>query len=175
VLTKSAAECPDAPAYVEIEFDRGVPVKANGVHLPIVELVTSLETIAGGHGVGRSEHIYARDGAPVRDVYEAPAAVVLHAAHLALQDLVTPADLRRLTSDLAVRYADLVEHGQWFTSTRDAIDAFVKRVQERVTGVARLKLFKGECHVVGLKSLDATSGQPGSESAPAQHSVGAGQ
>jgi argininosuccinate synthase len=175
VLTKSAPEWPDAPAYVEIEFDRGLPVKANGVQMSMVDLIGSLETIAGVHGVGRSERIYTRRGCAARDVYEAPAAVVLHAAHVALQDLVTPADLRRLTSDLAVRYADLVEDGQWYAPTRDAIDAFVKKVQERVTGVARLKLFKGECHVVGVKSSNATSLQPDSQPAPAQHTVGAGQ
>jgi argininosuccinate synthase len=151
--TKSHAETPDRPAYVEIEFQRGVPVKINDVSMGLVELIQSLETIAGGHGIGRIDMVENRlVGIKSREVYEAPAAVALHAAHRELQSLVTPRDLERLTSDLAVRYADLVYNGLWYTPTREAIDALVGKVQERVTGVIRLRLANGDCRVVGRKS-----------------------
>ncbi|HEX5068720.1 MAG TPA: argininosuccinate synthase [Vicinamibacterales bacterium] len=152
-LTKSPLDAPDEPAIVDVEFERGVPAKLNGVALGLVELIQSLETIAGVHGVGRIDMVENRTaGAKSREIYEAPAAVVLHAAHRELQAFVTPRDLERLTSELGVQYADLVYKGQWYTATRQAIDALVRHVQERVTGVIRVRLFKGECRVIGRQS-----------------------
>ncbi len=152
-LTKSPAEAPDRAAYVEIEFEKGVPVKINGVAMGLVELISSLETIAGAHGVGRLDMVENRlVGIKSREIYEAPAAVALHTAHKELESLVIPRDLERLKRQLGVVYADLVYNGLWFTPTREAIDAFVAKVQERVTGVVRLKFFKGDCRVVGRKS-----------------------
>jgi len=152
-ITKSPLDAPDTPAIVDVEFERGVPTKLNGVALGLVELIGSLETIAGVHGVGRIDMIENRTaGAKSREIYEAPAAVVLHTAHRELQAFVTPRDLERLTSELGVQYADLVYKGQWFTATRQAIDALVHHVQERVTGIIRVRLFKGECRVVGRQS-----------------------
>jgi argininosuccinate synthase len=154
VLTKSPAEAPDLPAYVEIEFERGIPVALNGVAMPLVELVTCLETMAGAHAVGRIDMVEnpVAGTTKSREIYEAPAAVALHAAHAELQTLVTARDLERLAAEVSVRYADLVYSGQWYTPVRDALDAFVGKVQERVTGTIRLKLFKGSCRVVGRKS-----------------------
>jgi argininosuccinate synthase len=153
VLTKPPQEAPDTPAYVEIEFERGVPVRINGVAMSLVELIQSLETIAGAHGVGRIDMVENRlVGIKSREIYEAPAAVALHAAHRELQKFVTPRDLERLTAELAVKYADLVYNGLWYTPTREAIDALVAKVQEKVTGVIRLKFFKGDCRVVGRSS-----------------------
>ena len=152
-LTKSPAEAPDRAAYVEIEFEKGVPVKINGVAMGLVELISSLETIAGAHGVGRLDMVENRlVGIKSREIYEAPAAVALHTAHKELESLVIPRDLERLKRQLGVVYSDLVYNGLWFTPTREAIDAFVAKVQERVTGVVRLKFFKGDCRVVGRKS-----------------------
>ena len=152
-LTKSPAECPDTPAYVEIEFEAGVPTTVNGVAMPLAELIGSLETIAGAHGVGRIDMVENRlVGIKSREVYEAPAATVLHTAHREIEQLVMPRDLERLTHELARVYADLVYNGLWFTPTREAIDAFVAKVQERVYGSVRLKLFRGDCRVVGRKS-----------------------
>ena len=152
-LTKSPAESPDVPAYVEIDFVLGVPTAVNGVAMSLTELIGSLETIAGAHGVGRIDMVENRlVGIKSREIYEAPAAVVLHAAHSELEGFVIPKDLQRLKRSLAVSYADLVYNGLWFTPMRDALDAFVGKVQERVTGTVRLKLFKGECRVVGRKS-----------------------
>jgi argininosuccinate synthase len=155
-LTKPPADSPGTPAYVEIEFACGVPVKINGVAMSLVELIQSLETIAGDHGVGRVDMVENRlVGIKSREIYEAPAAVALHAAHRELQKFVTPRDLERLTAELGVKYADLVYNGLWYTPTREAIDALVAKVQEKVTGVIRLKFFKGDCRVVGRKSPNA--------------------
>jgi argininosuccinate synthase len=152
-LTKSPAEAPDAPAYVEVEFEKGVPVAVNGVAMPLTELINSLETIAGVHGVGRIDMVENRlVGIKSREIYEAPAGIVLHNAHRELEGMVIPKDLQRLKQRLAQDYADIVYNGLWFTPTREAIDAFVANVQPRVTGTVRLKLFKGDCRVVGRKS-----------------------
>ena len=152
-LTKSPAEAPDVPALVDIEFEQGVPTKISGVAMRLVELIQSLETIAGVHGIGRIDMIENRTaGAKSREIYEAPAAVVLHTAHRELQAFVTPRDLERLTSELGVKYADLVYKGLWYTPTREAIDALVEHVQTRVTGTIRMRFFKGECRVVGRRS-----------------------
>jgi len=152
-LTRSPQDCPDQPAYVEIDFEAGVPVRANGIDMPFVELIESLETIAGSHGVGRIDMIENRlVGIKSREIYEAPAAVVLHAAHAELEKLVIARDLDRIRHDMARTYADLVYNGLWYSHAREAIDAFVKAIQPRVTGVVRLKLFKGDCRVVGRKS-----------------------
>jgi argininosuccinate synthase len=152
-LTKSPADCPDEPAYVEVSFERGVPTLINGVAMPLVDLIASLGTIAGAHGVGRIDVMENRlVGIKSREIYEAPAAVVLHAAHKELEMFVSPKDLERLKRELAVKYADLVYNGLWFTPMREALDAFNAHVQEKVTGVIRVKLFKGQHTVVGRTS-----------------------
>jgi len=152
-LTKAPAAAPDVPAYLEVAFEAGVPLAVNGVPMPLTELIHSVGTIAGAHGVGRIDVVENRlVGIKSREVYEAPAAVALHAAHRELEALVVARDLHRLKRDLATRYADLVYNGLWFTPTREAIDAFVASVQTRVTGTVRLKLFKGNLLVVGRTS-----------------------
>ncbi len=152
-LTKGPGATPDIPAYVAITFEAGTPVAVNGISMALTELIHSVGVIAGAHGVGRIDVVENRlVGIKSREVYEAPAAVALHAAHRELESLVIPRDLHRLKHDLAVRYADLVYNGLWFTPTREAIDAFVANVQARVTGTVRLKLFKGSLIVVGRTS-----------------------
>ena len=156
MLTKAPEECPDAPAYVEVEFEAGVPTKVNGVAMPLTELINSLDTIAGAHGVGRIDMLENRlVGIKSREIYEAPAATLLHVAHRELEAIVIPRDLERLKHDMGRTYADLVYNGLWFTPAREAIDAFVAKVQERVNGVTRLKLYRGDCRVVGRKSPNA--------------------
>ena len=130
-----------------------MPIRVNGVAMPLTEMIHSLETIAGAHGVGRIDMVENRlVGIKSREIYEAPAATVLHAAHRELEALVVPRDLERLKAELSRVYADLVYDGLWFSATREAIDAFVRSVQQHVTGTVRLKLWKGNCHVVGRKS-----------------------
>jgi argininosuccinate synthase len=155
-LTKSPAEAPEAPAYVEIGWQEGVPKSVNGVDMPLVELIDSLETIAGVHGVGRIDMVENRlVGIKSREIYEAPAAMLLHQTHRELEGLVIPKDLQRLKQRLAQEYADIVYNGLWFSPIRSAIDAFVQHVQPRVTGEIHLKLFKGDSRVVGRKSTFA--------------------
>ena len=152
-LTRAPQQCPDEPAYIEIEFECGVPVRANGIDMALVELIESLETIAGAHGVGRIDMIENRlIGIKSREIYEAPAAVVLHTAHRELEKLVITRDLERIKQDMGRVYADAVYNGLWFSPTRHAIDAFVAAIQPRVSGTVRLKLYKGDCRVVGRRS-----------------------
>ena len=119
--------------------------------MPLVDLIVSLTTIAGVHGVGRLDLVETGPAGRCRKVYEAPAAVVLHAAHKELTKLAVSRDLERFARQVRINYADLVCHGLWFTPFREALDAFVDRVQERVTGEVRLKLFKGACRTAGRK------------------------
>ena len=152
-LTRDPMECPDEPACIELAFEQGVPAAVNGVSMPFTEIIASVATIAGAHGVGRIDMVENRlVGIKSREIYEAPAAVVLHAAHLDLQNFVSPRDLARISQELALKYADLVYNGLWFSPVREAIDAFVTTVQRRVTGTIRLKLFKGACRVIGRQS-----------------------
>ena len=155
-LTKSPVECPDEPAYVKVAFARGLPAAINGVAMPLLELVGSLGIIAGAHGVGRLDVVENPAGAvQSRRVHEAPAAAVLHAAHQELQRLVTASDLGRVARTVSRQYADLVYNGLWFTPLRQALDALVDKVQERVTGTIRMELFKGDCRIVGRESPHA--------------------
>ena len=155
-LTESSAEAPDRPAYVEIDFERGAPVATNGVAMSLVELIQSLETIAGVHGAGRLDSVETQpDGTSLRTLSEAPAALALQTALRDLQQSVTPRELDRIAVGLGGAYSYLIETGGWFTPTREAIDALVAKVQERVTGTVRLKLFKGDCRVVGRTSPHA--------------------
>jgi argininosuccinate synthase len=152
-LTRSAAHCPDDPAYVEVQFEQGVPVAVNGVSMPFADIIASVGTIAGSHGVGRIDMVENRlVGIKTREIYEAPAAVVLHLAHGQLESFVTPRDLLRMTQELSVKYADMVYDGLWYSPVREAMDAFVAKVQERVTGAVRIRLHKGSAHVVGRRS-----------------------
>lgn len=146
-LTRSREECPDDPALVDIEFSAGVPVRANGVEMCMLELIESLETIAGAHGVGRS---HTGDM-----VSEAPAAVVLDVAHRELESLVLGPDLSRTKAQLAGTYSEAIDRGQWFGDIRQSIQAFAQGLQPRVTGMVRLKLLKGQCMVVHCQSAGA--------------------
>jgi argininosuccinate synthase len=153
VLTRSPQESPDEPGYAEVEFESGVPVALDGRRMSLLELIAALDRAAGAHGVGRIDMVENRlVGIKSREIYEAPAAVALHTAHRDLEGLVISRDLERLKRQLSRVYADLVYNGLWFSSTREALDALVAKVQEHVTGTVRLKFFKGDCRVAGRKS-----------------------
>jgi argininosuccinate synthase len=157
-LTRRPADCPGEAACVELTFARGVPTAINGVAMPLVELIASLGTIAGAHGVGRIDMVEHRlVGITSREIHEAPAALVLHMAHKELQRMVTTKDADRFARAVSLQYADIVHNGLWFTPLREALDAYVAKVQERVSGGIRLKLFKGDCRVLGRKSPVALS------------------
>jgi argininosuccinate synthase len=136
-------EAPDRAAYVEIVFEHGVPVAINGVPMPLTEVIESLSVIAGQHGIGWLHVGRPEDGALRDRDYEAPAAVVLHAARRALDAALIPADLLRLKQDRAIGYAHLVTEGLWFTEGRQTMDALNVKMEEKVNGTVRITLFKG--------------------------------
>jgi argininosuccinate synthase len=146
VLTKSSEHAPDTPAYVEIVFERGVPAAVNGVPMAMTELIESLSIIAGHHGVGRIE-----SGGSCTEV---PAALVLHAAHAALESAVLPADLLRAKRARAPAYAAVIADGLWLSPGRAAMDVQNAALQADVTGAVRIKLFKGTLHTSEASALD---------------------
>jgi argininosuccinate synthase len=144
--TAEPAACAAHPAVVDIAFDRAVPVAVNGVALELDALIEVVDTIAGDHGVGRSE---ARLPDGTRMIIEAPAAVVLATAARELADAGLPQDLRALRQQTADAYGQLVADGKWHTPTRAALDAFTASVAAALTGSVRLSLAAGECVVLG--------------------------
>ena len=151
--TRDPAESPATPEYVEIAFEKGVPVAMDGNRMGGVDLIQKLHELAGKHGVGRVDHVENRlVGIKSREIYEAPAATVLIKAHMALQDLVMTKDQLRFKSFVAGQYADLIYNGLWFGGLRRDLAAYVDSTQQYVTGETRLKLFRGTCTVVGRQS-----------------------
>src|SRR5438874_681086 len=137
----------------QVRFEEGTPVSVNHVPMGPVELLESLNATAGEHGVGRADVVEDRlVGMKSRGVYETPAGTLLHAAHRELEQLVLDRRTLRLKDELALRYADLVYDGRWWTPERDALDAAVASTQKRATGAVRLKLFKGGLTVAGRES-----------------------
>ncbi|MCD6307538.1 MAG: argininosuccinate synthase, partial [Candidatus Latescibacteria bacterium] len=153
VLTASPEKAPDRPEYVEIDFESGVPVKVNGKNLDPVALVSMLNEIAARNGVGRVDIVENRlVGMKSRGVYETPGGTVLYEAHDALETLTLDRETLHSKQELALRYAELVYYGKWFSTLRESIDAFVATTQKNVTGTVRVKLYKGNCAAVGIKS-----------------------
>ena len=151
--TKSAEATPNTPGYVEIGFEKGIPVTLDGQKVAGVSLIQQLNEIAGNHGVGRVDHLESRlVGIKSREIYEAPAAVVLLKAHLALEALTLSKDQMRFKQRVAQEYADLIYDGLWFSALHRDLATYIQSSQRFVTGEVRLKLFKGSCRVVGRKS-----------------------
>lgn len=151
--TRSPREAPDEPVYVNVTFERGLPVSMDGHRTPFHELIVQLNRTAGDAGVGRIDHLESRVvGIKSREVYECPAATVLLSAHQALEALVLPRDLLDFKRTVEQRYAQLVYDGFWFSPLRTALDAFVSSTQDRVTGEVAMKLYKGSAKVVGRRS-----------------------
>jgi argininosuccinate synthase len=152
-LTVSPEKAPDQPRYVEIEFDQGSPVGVDGKRLAPVELLQTLNKVAGEHGVGRIDLVENRlVGMKSRGAYETPGGTLLVQAHRELESICLDKEVLRMKDQLALKYADLVYNGQWFTPIREALDAFVNSTQRTVTGSVRLKLYKGNILVAGRKS-----------------------
>jgi argininosuccinate synthase len=151
--TKSPADAPDKPAYVEIGFEQGTPVSLNGKKLDGISLIKQLNELAGKHGIGRVDHIENRlVGIKSREIYEAPAGTVLNIAHQALEEMTLSKDQLRFKQKVAIDYADLIYNGLWFSAHRRDLAAYIASTQQFVTGTVRLKLFKAACSVVGRKS-----------------------
>jgi argininosuccinate synthase len=153
LLTVAPEDAPDQPEYVDISFEKGVPVAVNGSALGPVELLTELNIIAGRHGVGRVDMVENRlVGMKSRGVYETPGGTLLYAAHKELECLTLDRETMHFKEMAGVKYGELVYYGQWYTPLREALDAFIDRTQRHVTGSVKLKLYKGNITVAGRKS-----------------------
>jgi argininosuccinate synthase len=144
------------PVYVEISFETGVPVALDGQDLPALELVERLNHVGGQHGVGRIDQIEDRlVGIKSREIYEAPAAVILHRAHAALEAMTLSKQQLRLKKQVATEYAELIYNGLWFSAHHRDIAAYIASTQRHVTGTIRMKLGHGQATVVGRKAPDS--------------------
>lgn len=151
--TTDPAKAPDEPQTVEIEFSHGVPMALDGKKLDGVPLIEKLNQLGGKHGVGRIDHVENRlVGIKSRELYEAPAAVILHEAHRELETLCLSKQALRFKTLVSQEYADLIYNGLWFGAFHQDLFAFVASNQRFVSGVARVRLFKGKATVVGRKS-----------------------
>jgi argininosuccinate synthase len=152
-MTKAIADTPNEPEYVEIGFEKGIPISLNGEALPPVALIAKLNEIAGNHGVGRIDMIENRlVGIKSREIYEAPALMVLIHAHRDLESLTLTADVTHYKRGIEETYTQLVYNGLWYSPLKAALDAFIQQTQERVSGTVRVKLFKGNAMTVGRQS-----------------------
>jgi argininosuccinate synthase len=152
-LSVAPEAAPDEPHYLAIDFEQGVPVAIDGESMGPVELLTQLNLVGGQHGVGRADLVENRlVGMKSRGVYETPGGTILYTAHQGLESICLDRETLHYKELVGHRYAELVYNGLWFTPLREALDAFVGKTQERVTGSVRVKLFKGSCTVVGRKS-----------------------
>ncbi len=153
MLTVAPEAAPDKPQYVTIDFRKGAPVAVDGDPLGPVHLLEKLNEIGGAHGVGRADLVENRlVGMKSRGVYETPGGTILYSAHQGLESICLDRDTLHYKDVVAQRFAELVYFGQWFTPLHEAISAFVAKTQERVTGSVRVKLYKGNCTVVGRQS-----------------------
>lgn len=152
-LTVSPEKAPDKPEYVTIGFELGYPISVNGKMLSPVEILTTLNEIAGRNGVGRVDIVENRlVGMKSRGVYETPGGTLLMEAHKALETLTLSRDVMHYKELISTKYAELVYNGLWFSALKEAFDAFIDKCQYSVTGTARLKLYKGSLIVVGRES-----------------------
>ncbi len=152
-ITKSFQESPSKPVYVEIEFKNGMPVGINGKNYSTIELIKWLNETGADNGVGRIDMVENRlVGIKSREIYEAPAAVILHQAHRELESIVLDKDTLHFKPIVSSIYSDLVYNGLWYSPLRNALDSFIHETQKVVTGMVRMKLFKGNCQVTGRKS-----------------------
>ncbi|MDJ0731172.1 MAG: argininosuccinate synthase [Crocosphaera sp.] len=153
LMTKAIADTPDTPEYVDIGFEKGIPVSLNGQTLDPVTLISQLNDLVGKHGVGRIDMIENRVvGIKSREIYEAPALLVLIDAHRDLESLTLTADVTQYKKGIEETYSHLIYRGLWYSPLKESLDAFIDHTQERVTGMVRIKLFKGNATLVGRES-----------------------
>lgn len=153
LITKSPTGSYTYPKYIEIYFEEGVPKKIDGKSYKLKDLIGYLNDTGGAYGVGRSDLIENRlVGIKSREIYEAPAATILHIAHRELESLVLDRETAHFKEIIALKYSELIYYGLWYSSLKEALDGFVEATQKRVTGSIKLKLFKGNCVPVSRKS-----------------------
>ncbi len=152
-MSVTPENAPDEPTFIDVDFEKGVPVAVNGAKLAPIELLSTLNKIAGDNGVGTIDIIENRlVGMKSRGVYETPGGTVLYNAHSALEKLVLDRDTMAYKNIVAQKYSQLVYDGMWFTPLREAIDAFVDSTQSLLTGTVKVKLYKGNATPVASKS-----------------------
>lgn len=153
-MTVAPEDAPDKPEQVEIEFEKGVPIKLNGVEEDAVTIIEKLNEIGGRNGVGIIDMVENRlVGMKSRGVYETPGGTILYTAHKELEYITLDKETMRFKQMVSDKYADLVYNGQWHTPLKEALDAFVDSTQQNVTGVVLVKLYKGSCNVIGMDSV----------------------
>ena len=152
-LTVSPLQAPNKPTYIEVEFAKGLPVKINGKALKPLALIEGLNKLGGKNGIGRVDVVENRlVGIKSREIYENPAATLIHTARQELEALVLDRETSHYKNPISQKYAELVYYGLWETPLKKQLDAYFNKTQERVSGTVRLKLYKGNCTVVGRKS-----------------------
>ena len=146
-------QAPDTPTYLELEFEKGIPVKVNGKALSPVEMIAYLNKVGAENGVGVTDIVENRlVGMKSRGVYETPAGTILYEAHEAMEHLCLDRQTYHYKQLVANKYAELIYDGMWYSSLREALAAFVDKTQETVTGTVKIKLYKGNCTSAGTKS-----------------------
>ncbi|MDP3580599.1 MAG: argininosuccinate synthase [Ignavibacteria bacterium] len=151
--TVSPEQAPDVAEYVTIDFEKGIPVALNGVVMESVSLVKELNTIGGRNAIGRIDMIENRlVGIKSREVYEAPAGMILHAAHKELERITLDKAVAHYKTHISQEYANLIYNGLWFSPLREALQVFIDKTQEKVTGMVKMKLYKGNTIISGRKS-----------------------
>jgi argininosuccinate synthase len=146
-------KAPDMPIYIEISYKKGNPVALNNKRMSPAKLLGKLNSIAGQNGIGRVDIVENRYvGIKSRGVYETPGGTVLHLAHRALESIVLDREIMHLRDSLITRYSELIYYGYWFSPERLAIHNLIDDIQKDVTGTVRVKLYKGNCYIVGRRS-----------------------
>ncbi len=153
VLTRSPEKAPGRPVYVEVDFVKGVPTAVDGKRMGPAKLLAHLNKIGGTHGIGRVDLVENRYvGMKSHGVYETPGGTILHVAHRAVESITLDREVMHLRDSLIPKFAELIYYGYWYSPEMDLLKSMVGKTQENVTGTARLKLYRGNCSVVGRKS-----------------------
>lgn len=155
-LTQDPVDAPNEAQVVQITFEKGKPISLDGKALPLDQLILELNDMAGKHGVGRIDHVENRlVGIKSREIYEAPAAMTLIAAHQELEALTLPREVAEFKPMVEQKLAQAVYYGLWYSPLTSALQAFIKETQEFVSGTVKIKLYKGQAQVVGRESANS--------------------
>lgn len=155
VYTRSVApeDAPDTPTYIEIEYEKGDPVGLDGKRLSPAAMLTALNKLAGDNGIGRLDLVEGRFvGMKSRGIYETPGGTIMLEAHRGIEQITLDRGAMHLKDDIMPRYAELIYNGLWFSPEREMLQALIDKSQDKVSGIVRLKLYKGSVNVVGRKS-----------------------
>ncbi len=156
ILSVSPEKAPNRPTLVEIDFEKGNPVAVNGKRMSPAKLLAELNRLGGKNGIGRVDIVENRYvGMKSRGVYETPGGTILHAAHRAVESITMDREVMHLRDSMVPRYAEMVYYGYWFAPEREVLQKMMDEAQVKVSGTARIKLFKGNCIVVGRKSSES--------------------